>query len=83
MKEDPRFPHTYACDFIRAIAGYNKGGTKLSRSDASRIIGTIAELAGLDNHELCETLARAEMAKTDEDRNAEAKRALAEMGFTL
>jgi hypothetical protein len=50
--KDTRYPYTYAADFIRGVAGYNKEGTKLSRSDASVIRCTIAEVLGLHDDEV-------------------------------
>lgn len=40
---DSRHLYTYACDYIRSLTGYNEKGTKISRSDASRIRQGIAE----------------------------------------
>lgn len=54
---DTRYPYTYAADFIRGLAGYNESGTKLSRSDASRIRQGIAKALGMDDEELARTLA--------------------------
>ena len=68
MKEkDSRYPYTYACDFIRSIAGYNDSGTKLSRYDASRIQSTIAKIIGTDDEILACKLADSELSKTNED----------------
>lgn len=49
---DPRYPYTYAADYIRMIAGSVEGGlgTKLSRSDAAQIRSKIAEAIGLHDH---------------------------------
>ena len=71
--KDARYPYTYACDFIRALAGYNEGGTKLSRSDASKIIEGIALAVGMEDRRLAELLADAEQSKSDEDRNKDIK----------
>ena len=71
--KDARYPYTYACDFIRALAGYNEGGTKLSRSDASKIIEGIALAIGMEDRKLAELLADAENNKSDSDREKEIK----------
>jgi hypothetical protein len=54
---DSRYPYTYACDLIRAFAGYNAEGTKLSRSDASKIRSKIAEILGIQDEDLAKELA--------------------------
>ncbi len=54
---DTRYPYTYACDLIRSIAGYNKDGTKLSRSDAAQIREIFAKVTGLVDVYLAEKLA--------------------------
>ena len=56
-KEDPRFPYTHAADLIRMTAGYNKGGTKISRSDASAIRQLIAKIVGMDDWVVADLLA--------------------------
>lgn len=61
-----RYPYTYACDLIRAWAGYNEQGTKLSRSDASQIRSNIAEILGVDDEELAKKLADFYVANRDE-----------------
>lgn len=59
-QNDSRYPYTYACDFIRGLAGYAKGGlregTKLSRSDASSIRSGIAQALGIDDVDLARKL---------------------------
>ena len=59
--KDPRYPYTYANDYIRGLAGYNGdsmyGGMKLSRSDAGRIREKMAEVMGVDDEELAKKLA--------------------------
>ena len=57
MNQDTRYPYTYACDYIRSLAGYDGHGAKLSRSDASQIRHGIAEALKLDDAELAERLA--------------------------
>jgi hypothetical protein len=51
MKDDPRYPYTHCADFIRMEAGYDRSGTKLSRSDASGLKTAIAAALGMDDHE--------------------------------
>lgn len=80
-EKDSGYPYTYACDYIRSLAGYNKEGTKLSRSDASQIRSKIAEIIGMEDEELAESLADAEMAKTDEERGREVRIAMRSMGL--
>ncbi len=57
MKKDTRYPYTYSADLIRLTAGYNKEGTKLSRSDAARIKSLIAEIIKVDGELLASKLA--------------------------
>ena len=50
--KDNRYPYTYACDLIRSVVGYNPKpplGTKLSRSDASKIIQALAVISKVDH----------------------------------
>lgn len=62
---DARFPYTYSADYIRSLAGYGEGGTKISRADASQIRTGIAEVIGMDDAELACKLA--EHFKKNED----------------
>jgi hypothetical protein len=57
LPADTRYPYTHACDLIRMIAGYGKEGTKLSRSDASRIRNLFATITGINDDELAAKLA--------------------------
>ena len=57
MENDSRYPYTYACDFLRGLAGYGEGGTKLSRADASQVRSGIAEALGMADDELARKLA--------------------------
>jgi hypothetical protein len=57
MENDTRYPYTYAADFVRGLAGYGEGGTKLSRSDASQVRQGIAAALGMDDSELARKLA--------------------------
>jgi hypothetical protein len=66
MAEDTRYPYTYACDFIRAIAGYNKGGTKLSRADASQIRTEIAKVLRIPDEKVARKLADYYLAHKEE-----------------
>jgi hypothetical protein len=56
-ENDTRYPYTYAADFVRGLAGYGEGGTKLSRSDASQVRQGIADALGMDDAELARKLA--------------------------
>ncbi|EOZ4881808.1 hypothetical protein ACSETC_31125 [Pseudomonas aeruginosa] len=56
-KEHSRYPYTYASDYIRNVAGYGEGGTKLSRSDASQILNSISEIIGMPKEEMARKLA--------------------------
>lgn len=57
MENDSRYPYTYACDYLRGLAGYGEGGTKLSRSDASQVRQGIANALGIADDELARKLA--------------------------
>lgn len=57
MENDSRYPYTYAADFVRGLAGYGEGGTKLSRADASQVRQGIAAALGMDDAELARKLA--------------------------
>ncbi len=63
---DSRYPYTYACDYVRGLAGYGEGGTKLSRSDASQVRRGIAEAIGMADDELARKLADYYKANKDE-----------------
>jgi hypothetical protein len=63
---DGRYPYTHAADLIRMIAGYGKEGTKLSRSDASRIRNLFAAVCGIDDNELAAKLADHYLANREE-----------------
>ncbi len=54
---DTRYPYTYSCDYLRGLAGYGEGGTKLSRADASQVRHGIAEAIGMTDDELARKLA--------------------------
>ena len=59
-----RFPYTYACDAIREVVDQDeKGRTKLSRSEASRIMEMIAKALGHENHEFIATAIACEFTK--------------------
>lgn len=64
--ENSRYPYTYAADFVRGLAGYGEGGTKLSRSDASQVRQGIAEALGMADDELARRLADYYKANQDE-----------------
>jgi len=78
---DGRYPHTYADDYIRGIAGYNQDGTKLSRSDAGKIIKAICEASGQDYDQVCCALADCELDKTEEDHERQAQEFLASVSL--
>lgn len=66
MTIDSRYPYTYACDYIRQFGGYDKGGVRLSRSDASQIRTAIAKAIGMDDEELAKKLADYAQANEEE-----------------
>ena len=57
MENNSRYPYTYAADFVRGLAGYGEGGTRLSRADASQVCQGIAAALGMDDAELAQKLA--------------------------
>lgn len=58
MRTDPRYPYTYASDYLRDITGKTTNGdAKLSRSDASKIREGVALALGMDDAELARRLA--------------------------
>jgi len=57
MEADSRYPYTYACDYVRELAGYGDHGTKLSRSEASKIRAGIAAALGIEDEYLARKLA--------------------------
>jgi hypothetical protein len=66
MNADSRYPYTYAADFVRSLAGFGEHGTKLSRSDASRIRSGIALALGIADADVACKLADYYKAKEDE-----------------
>lgn len=66
QKKHPRYPYTYCADFIRTLAGYDKGGTKISRADASHIRSTISNILGLDDKETAKKIADHYLENQDE-----------------
>lgn len=70
LRDNPRFPWTYACDKIRAVPerreveGLGKIECILSRADANRIIHLFAEATGLSAESLAIDLAI--LAKEDD-----------------
>ncbi len=75
--EDTRYPYTYADDYIRILAGYGDGGTKLGRSDASKIIEGVSVAMGIDIREIAERLADYYKANEDDLNARSAKEFLA------
>jgi hypothetical protein len=65
-KNDTRYPYTYACDLIRSAVGYNESGSKISRSDASKIRELFAKVTGLDDTYLADKLADYYIANEEE-----------------
>jgi hypothetical protein len=80
---DSRYPYTYACDFIRMAGPVGPKGVVLSRSDASQICQTIADVLGMDNHELACKLADAELAREADPQalNHQTSRLMAALGY--
>lgn len=64
--DDPRYPYTYACDYVRSLAGHNQDGTKISRSDASCIRGGIAKALEIKDEDLAKKLADYYLANQDQ-----------------
>jgi hypothetical protein len=61
-----RYPYTYSCDFIRSFAGYDEGGTKISRADATNIRHAIANALGMDDKKLAEKISDYYIENEDE-----------------
>jgi elongation factor P hydroxylase len=57
MNKDTRYPYTYACDYLRGFGGYDSGGVRLSRADASSIRTAVAAALGMSDEELAKKLA--------------------------
>jgi hypothetical protein len=57
MKDDTRYPYTYAADYVRTLLGMRKDATILSRSEASQIRHGIAAALGMEDEELAKKLA--------------------------
>lgn len=81
-KPDGRYPYTYACDLVRGWAGYGSDGTKLSRADASEIIGNMADVLGITKEDLAGKLADKFLAD-DQFRAEQALSALEAFGLIL
>jgi len=64
-EDDGRYPYTYAADLVRSWAGYDKGGMKLSRSDASKIRHKIADILDIDDEKLANKLADYRLANQE------------------
>jgi len=56
-EDDSRYPYTYAADCVRIIAGHNRDGSKISRSDASKVRTLFAKVTGIDDETLAKMLA--------------------------
>ena len=82
MKNDPRYPYTHACDYIRLAAD----PTSLSRSNAfliRNIIRAIAEAIGMNDRLLAEKLADAQLINNEDQDLLEkqAERTLRRLGY--
>ncbi|RZI60660.1 MAG: hypothetical protein EOP14_00045 [Pseudomonas sp.] len=63
-KQSPRYPYTYACDYLRVkVDDYSEEVgmrvTTISRSQASQAIGAVAEAIGMPKEDLARKLADA------------------------
>lgn len=76
-----RHPYTHAADFIRALGPIGPSGVVLSRGDASGIRRGIAEVIGMDDHELAVKLSEAQQAKTETDHQKEHERFMRELAW--
>jgi hypothetical protein len=56
-EDDSRYPYTYAADCIRIVAGHNRDGSKISRSDAAKIRALFVKVTGVDDETLAKMLA--------------------------
>lgn len=65
MSNDSRYPYTYACDYIRELAGYSNGSIEFSRLDASKIRQGIADAIGMDDDKLARKLAEKYLSIND------------------
>lgn len=82
---DPRYPCTYACDYIRGFGPVQYGeGVVLSRADASQILQGIAKALNMDDHQLACKLADAFLEQQDDPEHQERqqKRLLAALGIS-
>ena len=82
MENDPRYPYTHACDYIRLAAD----PTSLSRSNAfliRNIIRAIAEAIGMNDRLLAEKLADAQLINNEDQDLLEkqAERTLRRLGY--
>ena len=66
-----RYPYTYADDYVRTLVGHNEQGCVLSRSEASLIISGIAKAIDIQEEEVFEKIADAELGKSDTEKKAE------------
>ncbi len=57
MGNDSRYPYTYACDYVRALAEFGEGGMNISRAAAAQVIIGIAGAIGMSDDELARKLA--------------------------
>lgn len=74
QKNDSRYPWTYAADLIRSLGGHDNDGMNLkSRSDASHIHHTIAEIIGMDEEKMAKKLADYYLENQNEILNCDAQ----------
>jgi hypothetical protein len=78
-----RYPYTYACDYIRVLGPVDCSGAVLSRADASQIRSGIAKALGIDDEELAEKLADAQLKNDNDPAISErhAQRLIAALGY--
>ena len=80
---DSRYPYTYACDFIRNLGPFDSTGVVLTRSEASQIMSGIAKALSIDDEELANKLADAQLKNEDDPEilKMQAQRLLAALGY--
>jgi hypothetical protein len=80
-QEDPRYPYTHACDYLRMFGGADRSGVRLSRSDASQLREAVAMALGMDDKELAKKLADYYLANEQALSEESSKRLMVAMGF--
>lgn len=79
---DSRYPYTHACDYLRAFGGMDKGGVRLSRSDASQIRQAVAVAIGMSDEDLAKKLADYYQANEEALTQQSSDKLLKALGFT-